>query len=267
MIYELERMTHPEVAARLAEGVDTIILPLGATENHGFHAPLAMDSISVDMVARRAADKLNCFYAPLMPYGMSANHLNFKGTMSLTPMTTAAVVRDLILSLAHHGFQHIIIMTAHGGNFAPIQVGAEEARAQCDTLIGVCNYFVAVKKHMAKLLDEPQEGFDVSKWRSHGGTFELALAMVDRPEDVKLDHFVLGDVSKVLMNEGSTVKVLVNMENYHESGAFGGIEKTSAELGQRIIEVASDAVRDDVLRAIAAFCECKGEGHAGNRRP
>ncbi len=36
-----------------------------------------MDSISVDVVARRAADKLDCFYAPLMPYGMSANHLNF----------------------------------------------------------------------------------------------------------------------------------------------------------------------------------------------
>lgn len=266
MMYELERMTHPEVAGRLADGVDTIIVPLGATENHGYHAPLRMDSISVDVVGRRAAEKLNCFYAPLMPYGMSVNHMHFKGTMSLNPTTMAAVVRDLALSLAQHGFRHIIMMTAHGGNFASIQVGADEARTQCNALIGVCNYFIAVKKHMAEILGEPPESFDATKWRSHAGTFELALAMLACPEDVNLDQFVYGDLAKVHMNEGSTVRMLVDMEDYHESGAFGGIDRTTPELGRRIVEVASDAVRDDTLRAIETFCECKGAGHASRKR-
>jgi creatinine amidohydrolase len=261
MIYEIARMTHDEVAAKLAEGVDTVILPLGATENHGYHCPLSMDSISVDVVARRAADKLKCFYAPLMPYGMSANHMAFKGTMTLSPMTMATVVKELIESLAHHGFRNIIIMTAHGGNFAPIAVGAREAEQTCDCLIAVCNYYVAVKKRMDILLEQPEGTVDPQDYRSHGGTMEVSLAMAHSPEDVKLNKFVLGDVSKVLQNQSSTVQVFVSMEEYDPSGAFGHIEGASAELGRRIIELASDAVRDDVLAAIATFGRGKrGEG-------
>jgi creatinine amidohydrolase len=181
--------------------------------------------------------------------------------MTLSAMTTTKVEKELIESLAHYGFRNIVIMTAHGGNFAPIAVGAREAERTCDCLIAVCNYYVAVKKKIDILLEQPEGTVDPQAYRSHGGTMEVSLAMLHSPEDVKLNKFVLGDMSKVLQNEGSTVQVFVGMEEYDPSGAFGHIEGASAELGERIIELASDAVRDDVLDAIATFgWRKRGEG-------
>lgn len=253
MRYEIARMTFDEVEERLAEGVDTIIVPFGSTEAHGYHCPMGMDSISVDTVLRRTADKLGCFYAPVMPYGMSTNHMSFKGTMTLSPLTLATVVKELCTGLGQHGFRHIILATGHGENFPVLRVGAWEAKRNCDVMIAICNYYVAVKKRFAEILGVPPGSVDARDFRSHGGTMEVSLVLVDTPEDVKMDRFVYQDVTPILENEESTCSVVVDLEEYSPSGNFGRGDYTSAEVGARIIEIASDSVRDDINTAIARY--------------
>jgi creatinine amidohydrolase/Fe(II)-dependent formamide hydrolase-like protein len=134
-----------------------------------------------------------------------------------------------------------------------MRVGAWEAKRTCDVMIGICNYYVAVKKYASEILGLPPGTVNARDYRSHGGTLEVSLALFETPQDVKMDRFQFHDAGSVLQNEESTTTVVVDLDDYSASGNFGRGDLASAEVGERIIEIASDAVRDDVRTAIARF--------------
>ena len=98
-------------------GVDTVILPVGAIEQHGPHLPLGTDWIIADASGRALAQELNAYVLPALPVGNSQEHLSFKGSVSIRPTTLAQVLEDICLSLRHQGFRKIVILSAHGGNW------------------------------------------------------------------------------------------------------------------------------------------------------
>src|SRR2546430_17327046 len=57
---------------------------------------------------------------PSLLFGMSVHHMDFPGTLSLSPDTFMAVIRDLVESLYRHGFRRVLILNGHGGNIAPL---------------------------------------------------------------------------------------------------------------------------------------------------
>jgi creatinine amidohydrolase len=60
---------------------------------------------------------------------MAEHHLGFAGTMSLQPTTLLAVLHDLVLSLARHGFERIYVINGHGGNIATARAAFAQAQA------------------------------------------------------------------------------------------------------------------------------------------
>src|ERR1700737_446783 len=96
---ELDKLTWPEVQAHIDSGRDTVVLALGATEQHGRHMPLATDALLGDHLARALADRLDAFLGPTLRVGCSEHHLGFAGTISISQDTFAAVVGDLVRSL------------------------------------------------------------------------------------------------------------------------------------------------------------------------
>src|SRR3954471_680654 len=125
---ELDRLTWPEVQAELEAGRDTVVMALGATEQHGRHMPLATDALLGDHLARLLADRLDAFLAPTLRIGCSAHHVGFAGTMSLSEETFHRVVADVVSSLASSGFRRIVLIPTHGGNFGPLAAAAEKLR-------------------------------------------------------------------------------------------------------------------------------------------
>lgn len=123
---ELASMTTGQVE-RYLEGRSTVALPAGSTEQHGEMARLGCDALVAESVCRLACEKSGTVMAPVLSYGMSDGHLDFAGTVSLAPMTMAAVVRDVASSLASSGFGRIILLSAHGGNRGPALTGLYEA--------------------------------------------------------------------------------------------------------------------------------------------
>jgi len=117
---ELDALTWPQVRAQIDAGRDTVVLALGATEQHGRHLPLATDALLGDHLARMLADRLDAFHAPTLRVGCSEHHVGFAGTMSLSESTFHAVVGDLVRSLLRGGFRRIVLVPTHGGNFAPL---------------------------------------------------------------------------------------------------------------------------------------------------
>ena len=94
------------------------VVPIGCTEQHAYLS-LAVDMILAENVATEAAEPLGVPVFPVIPYGHTPTFMAYPGTISLRIDTLIAVARDVLDSLATHGFKRILIVNGHGGN-APV---------------------------------------------------------------------------------------------------------------------------------------------------
>lgn len=101
-----------------------VILPLGATEQHGRHLGVGADYLIAERIAHEIGEHTHVLVAPPLAYGMSHLHLEFAGTISLSPTTLSAVLQDILQSLYRHGFRRVLIVNGHGGNQPSIQSAA-----------------------------------------------------------------------------------------------------------------------------------------------
>ncbi|HTR75267.1 MAG TPA: mycofactocin biosynthesis peptidyl-dipeptidase MftE [Solirubrobacterales bacterium] len=116
----LEGATWPEVEESKGVGRTILLIPLGATEQHGPHLPLGTDSaLAVALVERAAAGSPGAAVAPVLPYGASGEHQDFPGTLSIGAEATERVLVELGRS-ATETFDRIVFVNAHGGNAAPL---------------------------------------------------------------------------------------------------------------------------------------------------
>ncbi len=110
------------------KGDDRAVLPLGSTEQHAYLS-LAVDSILSEQVAVEAAEPLCVPVFPAMPYGPTPSFMAYPGTVSLRLQNYLAVVRDVLDSIAAHGFKRVLVVNGHGGN-QPVSNLASEWMAE-----------------------------------------------------------------------------------------------------------------------------------------
>lgn len=116
----LDLATWPEVEAAVGEGPTTLLVPLGATEQHGPHLPLGTDTTIATAIAAIAAARLpGATVAPSLPYGSSGEHQGFSGTLSIGAAATELVLVELGRS-ATETFDRVLFLNGHGGNAAPL---------------------------------------------------------------------------------------------------------------------------------------------------
>ncbi|WP_344219141.1 creatininase family protein, partial [Kribbella sancticallisti] len=115
---------HESNRERLAELLPEalVLLPVGATEQHGPHLATGTDWFLAQSITERAAfDAAQRSARPLVitppvAFGASDHHLPFGGTLSLTAETMQAVLIDLARSAAASGAQRLVLVNGHGGN-------------------------------------------------------------------------------------------------------------------------------------------------------
>jgi len=130
----MHKLTRPEIEEYL-ERCEFVLLPVGATEQHGKHLAIDTDSFISNEVARRVAEKADVLVAPVVPYGYSRSHMNFKGSITLTLDTLIAVYKEICLSLLHHGFNKIVIINGHGGNIGAINEAIRQVREETGKIV------------------------------------------------------------------------------------------------------------------------------------
>ncbi|MDE0329792.1 MAG: creatininase family protein [Anaerolineaceae bacterium] len=96
---------------------DRCVLPVGSTEQHA-GLSLCVDNILAEQVALEAAGPAGVPVFPPVNYGLTAYFMAYPGTITLKPETYAALLGDILDSLAIHGFRRILVVNGHGGNAA-----------------------------------------------------------------------------------------------------------------------------------------------------
>ena len=122
----LQLRTWPEVEQYL-QHCKGVILPLGSTEQHGPTGAIGTDALTAEAVALEVGRRSGVLVAPTQAFGMAEHHLGFAGTISLQPATLLALLHDVVLSLARHGFERIFVINGHGGNIATARAAFAQA--------------------------------------------------------------------------------------------------------------------------------------------
>jgi creatinine amidohydrolase len=171
-------------AAREQATDSLLLLPLGATEQHGPHLPVGTDSILVDDVARRAAEwlagEVPVIVAPTLWFGSSAHHLPFGGTLSLETETYYRVLMDLGRSAVTSGFRRLFLLNGHGGNHELAQLAARDLALAHPIDAAAGSWWTMAYDDL-----HAGGGWDRHPLPGHAGAFETAAILAVRPELVQ----------------------------------------------------------------------------------
>lgn len=247
----LAQRTWPEIRTLLPEN-QVVLVPLGACEQHGQGIALATDTISADDLCQRAAAVLGkrAAVAPALPYGVSGHHLGFPGTISLSTPTLAAVLVEIIESLAHHGFPRIVLVNGHGGNTPALTLAVEQTRHLLPQTVvaGVYGYGFLAEQAQQLL---PAEAI------GHAGGDEAAVVMAIVPEYARPEAFCAPDYVAAQRELSQTLAPYrgVTAIPYHEltrNGATGDTRPATAAIGTQILNGAGETLARVLDQLIAA---------------
>jgi len=243
----LEEQTWQTTEAAIEAGTDTVIIPVGSVEQHGPHLPLATDAVIGEELAKRIAQNLgDAFVAPTVRPGCSNHHMDFSGTITIPASTLMDILHAYCDSLAQHGFETVVFLPSHGGNFAPVNTVAPEIAEQTDlnvvALADLDRYMDLMNEGMQK------EGLDPEPVIHAGGT-ETSAVLAIRPALVRKEALEPGRTEAV----NTSLLLAKGFKPLTKNGVLGDPRQSSEEAGKAILEAVSQAYTEDVKAGRAAF--------------
>ena len=167
----------------VADPLAIALLPIGATEAHGPHLPLATDVIIAEGLAKRAALALEAVgrhvaCAPPIVYSVTDYAGGFAGTVSISSDTARAYVAEVCGGLARSGFRRVCLVNAHlEPSHVQCLLGAVvDAKARGVDVIFADN---TERRFARTLTDEYKRG------ACHAGSYETSLVLAERPDLVR----------------------------------------------------------------------------------
>jgi creatinine amidohydrolase len=225
----MDRLSWTDIRAEQERGRGTVVVAFGATEQHGPHLPLATDALLGDHLARLVADRLDAFVAPTVRIGCSEHHLEFPGTISFSQDTFHRIVADIVASLARGGFDRVILVPTHGGNFGPLGDAVEklgpdpgiEVRALTDLTA-----LLAIAQ-----LGESEHGVPMGEGGLHAGEWETSMLVAIHPDLVHMERGEPGYTGDPQEAAGAIFGAGVH--TISQNGVIGDPARSSAENGAR----------------------------------
>jgi len=244
---QLERMTSPEVRRACAAAHGVALIPIGAIEVHGPHLPVGTDSIETYEIGLRAARQTGVLIAPLVWYGNSRSFMDFPGSIGVRPEVLRELMKDIALSLLHHGFDKLVLLDGHGGNYGALDVLIEDLHLETRAL--VCH----VRVWELATVPKP-EGTPV--YDGHGGSSETSVMLALCPEDVDRSKFKDSAPDIDLTRYGSIfpspsglyskgpIVFPLSMGEMVSAGHHGDPRLGSAERGDALLKVKAEALAE-----------------------
>jgi creatinine amidohydrolase len=240
--YRLAELTREELRRRLPGA--TVVIPIGATEQHGPHLPLMTDHLMAETIALRAAElappEVDVLVAPVLPFGCSSHHLPVGGALTVNLRTYIAFLVDLGESVAAMGGKRLVLLNGHGGNEDAMRVAATElvSERRLGMAVAAASYWTIGHEALARL---PFAG------PGHAGHFETSCVLAVRPDLTRLDaRFAPDRESRPLAISGQINGVPVRYPGIWEAsdGVSDAADQASAELGEQTVAAIARSTAD-----------------------
>ena len=172
------------------------VLPLAAVEQHGPHLPLGVDAYIAEAYLARVRkilpEALPATFLPVQRVGVSAEHLGYPGTLTLSAATAIKAWTEIGESLARAGLRKLLLVTSHGGNVAAMELVARDLRTRLGMLA------VTVGWHR---FGYPEGTFSNEERRHgiHGGDIETSLMLGAMPDAVRTERAAQATPATVAM--------------------------------------------------------------------
>jgi len=264
-----DELTWPDVAAAI-DAKASIIVPAGATEQHGLHLPLGSDTMQGVEMARRAVYRLAqegipVVVGPAIPFGprpfLSESPKDFPGTVNITNATLKVLTEEICSELIGHGFRTIYVLIANAESDAVCQLAAKELTEKSGAQVITLNWLVGIRPNYKGLMrSEAPQG--------HGGEGETGRMLATVPHLVRMNkarpfHLNLpkqpsvhGDFLPYLGGGVGRYRLADEVFLGFEDGITGDPQLATVELGEKIyglvIDWMADIIRGDWLRTTGA---------------
>jgi creatinine amidohydrolase len=225
------------------------VLPVAATEQHGPHLPLSVDTDIVNGVIAAAlphlAPELPALFLPTQAVGFSPEHTRFAGTLTLKAETLMRVWTEIGECVAASGVNKLVLLNAHGGQVGALDLVARDLRARLGLLVYSVSWF------NLPLLDA--HGQDVNAMFSaeehrfgvHAGEIETAMMLALKPERVRMaqaGYFRSASQARAadfpILGNGKSAKLGWQMQDYNAEGAVGNAALATADKGRALLDAA-----------------------------
>ncbi len=225
------------------------VLPVAATEQHGPHLPLRVDTALVDGVVAAALPHVGstvpALFLPTQAIGLSPEHAAFAGTLTLKAETLIRLWTDIGESVAATGVRKLVLFNAHGGQVSAMDIVARDLRARLGMLVFSVNWYGLPLtgpqgEDLNALFDAHEHRFGV-----HGGDMETSMMLALDPRSVEMAHaqnFASASEQRAqdfaILGNGKSAKLGWQMQDYNPAGAVGNAAAASAEKGHALVEAA-----------------------------
>lgn len=225
------------------------VLPVAATEQHGPHLPLSVDSVLADGIVAASlphlAPELSVLFLPTQAVGLSPEHARFPGTLTLKTETVLRLWTDIGESVAAAGVRKLLLFNSHGGQVSVLDLVARDLRARLNLLVYSCSWFNlplhdAQGQDLNALFSAEEHRFGI-----HGGEIETSMMLALAPQRVQMDqarHFASTAQARAqqfpILGNGHSAKLGWQTQDYHPAGAVGHAAAATAAKGDALVQAA-----------------------------
>jgi creatinine amidohydrolase len=190
------------------------------------------------------ADTVPVTFLPVQPVGISTEHIDYPGTLTLPTDVALKTWMALGESVARAGIKKLVMVTSHGGNSAAMTLVAQDLRAQHGLLAVTTGWSRFGAPEGLFSADELRHGI-------HGGAVETSIMLAKYPQHVRTKE--IADFRPASMTMEKDYRRLSahrpapfawQAQDLHPSGAAGDATMASADKGRRLLD-----------HGARAFCE------------
>jgi creatinine amidohydrolase len=239
--------------ATLALDRTMAVLPVAATEQHGPHLPLSVDTDLVEGVVAASLPHLpadlSVLFLPTQSVGFSPEHARFAGTLTLKSETIVRLWTDIGESVAASGVRKLVLFNAHGGQVSVMDLVARDLRARLDMLVYSVSWFNlplrdANGQDVNALFSAEEHRFGV-----HAGDVETSMMRALRPEQVRMgaaQNFRSTSKDRAerfdILGNGRSAKLGWQMQDYNAQGAAGDAAAATVDKGRALVDASGRAL-------------------------